>query len=150
MEYAMANATIVKVHRHGQGAKRGTQNQAIGQSKGGWTTKILALPGQRHDTAGVAPLIAGIAFEGLIAGKAFDSNWIIAELNARGAKIVISQWPQRRLPLAINKELYKSRHLIEYLFGKLKGFKRIALSAEKTVNSFAAMIYLVSSITNSR
>jgi len=42
MEYAMIDATIVKVHRHGQGAK-GTQSQAIGKSKGGWTTKILVL-----------------------------------------------------------------------------------------------------------
>jgi len=28
MEYVMVDATIVKVHRHGQGRKRGTQNQA--------------------------------------------------------------------------------------------------------------------------
>ena len=56
-------------------AQRGTQNQAIGRSKGGMTTKILALtdalgnlvrfvllPGHRFDTVGVAPLIDGIAF----------------------------------------------------------------------------------------
>src|ERR1700722_17833053 len=43
MEYAMVDATIVKVHRHGQGAKKGTQSQAIGRSKGGMTTKIVAL-----------------------------------------------------------------------------------------------------------
>jgi len=67
------------------GSKRGTQNQAIGKSKGGWTTKILALtdalgnlvhfrllPGNRYDTIGVAPLIEGIHFGGIIADKAFD------------------------------------------------------------------------------
>jgi transposase len=43
MEYAMVEATIVKVHRHGQGAKGGTASRAIGRSKGGMTTKILAL-----------------------------------------------------------------------------------------------------------
>ena len=72
------------------------------------TTKILALtdalgnlvrfvllPGHRFDTVGVAPLIDGIAFGGLIADKAFDSNAIIADLNERGAKIVISQHPRR-------------------------------------------------------
>ena len=70
------------------------------------TTKILALtdalgnlvrfvllPGHRFDTVGVAPLIDGIAFGGLIADKAFDSNAIIANLNERGAKIVISRAP---------------------------------------------------------
>jgi hypothetical protein len=40
---------------------------------------------------GVEPLIEGVNFEGLIADKAFDSDWIIENLNERGAKVVISQ-----------------------------------------------------------
>lgn len=43
MEYAMVDATIVKVHRHSQGVKGRTKSQAIGRSKGAMTTKILAL-----------------------------------------------------------------------------------------------------------
>ena len=43
LEFAMVDGTIVKVHRHKQGAKGGTQSQAIGKFRGGWTTKILAL-----------------------------------------------------------------------------------------------------------
>jgi hypothetical protein len=43
MEYAMVDATIVKVHHHGQGAKGRTPSQAIGRSNGGMTTKIPAL-----------------------------------------------------------------------------------------------------------
>jgi hypothetical protein len=38
MEFAMVDATIVKVHRHAQGAK-GDPKLAIDKSKGGWTTK---------------------------------------------------------------------------------------------------------------
>ena len=73
MEYAIIDGSIVKVHRHGQGCKRGTLNQAIGKSKGSMTTKILALvdalgnlvglcllPEQRHDICGVEPLIKGL------------------------------------------------------------------------------------------
>ncbi len=127
------------------------------------TTKILALtdalgnlvrfkllPGHRFDTVGVAPLIDGVEFGGLIADKAFDSDAIIAELNERGAKVVISQHPRRSRPLAIDAEIYKWRHLIENFFGKLKEFKRIALRADKTDHSFEAMIYLAAAITNSR
>jgi transposase len=119
------------------------------------TTKILALtdalgnlvrfvllPGQRFDTVGVPPLIEGLAFDALIADKAFDSNVIIAELDARGAKVVISQHPRRAKPLAIDEEMYKWRHLIENFFGKLKEFKRIAMRADKTDQSFASMIHL--------
>jgi hypothetical protein len=78
--------------------------------------RFVLLPGQRHDTVGVAPLIEGIEFDAFIADKAFDSNWIIGELNERGARIVISQRPQRSNPLQIDKEVYKWRHLIENFF----------------------------------
>jgi transposase len=127
------------------------------------TTKILALtdalgnlvrfallPGHRFDTVGVAPLIDGVEFGGLIADKAFDSDAIIAELNERGAEVVISQHPRRSQPLNIDAEIYKWRHLIENFFGKIKEFKRIALRADKTDQSFEAMIYLAAAITNSR
>lgn len=127
------------------------------------TTKILALtdalgnlvrftlmPGQRFDTVGVAPLIDGVAFDALIADKAFDSNAIIDDLDARGAKVVISQHPRRAQPRAIDKEIYKWRHLIENFFGKLKEFKRIAMRADKTDQSFTAMIHIAAAVINSR
>ncbi len=60
------------------------------------TTKILALtdalgkfvrfnllPGKRYDTIGIAPLIKDVAFRGLIADKAFDTEAVIADMNAR-------------------------------------------------------------------
>ncbi len=84
------------------------------------TTKILALtdalgnlvrfellPGHRYDTVGVPPLIDGLAFGGLIADMAFDSNAIIADLNQRGAKVVIAQHPRRSAPLPFDAALYK-------------------------------------------
>lgn len=98
----------------------------------------------------MAPLIKGIAFHGLIADKAFDANWIIAELSQRGAKIVISQKANRTAPLDIDREVYKWRHLIENFFCKLKEFKRVAMRSCKTDTSFAAMIYLAAALINSR
>jgi transposase len=77
-------------------------------------------------------------------------NAIIADLDARGAKVVISQHPRRIPPLAIDLEMYKWRHLIENFFGKLKEFKRIALRADKTDQSFAAMLHLTAAVINSR
>jgi len=127
------------------------------------TTKILALtdavgnlvrfvllPGQRFDTVGVPPLIEGLAFDAMVADKAFDTNAIIADLDARGAKVVISQHARRAKPLDIDKEMYKWRHLIENLFCKLKDFKRIAMRADKTDLSFEAMIDLAAAVINSR
>ena len=42
-EYVIVDGTIVRVHQHGTGAKGGTKTQAIGRSRGGLTTKIVAL-----------------------------------------------------------------------------------------------------------
>jgi transposase len=127
------------------------------------TTKILALtdalgnlvrfvllPGQRFDTVGVAPLIEGIEFGALIADMAFDTNDIIAELDQRGAKVVIAQHPRRATPPHSAAERYKGRHLIENFVCKLKEFKRIAMRADKTDQSFEAMIYLAAAVINSR
>ena len=96
-----------------------------------WAIRFELLPGHRFDTVGVEPLLDGVDFGGLIADKAFDSNAIIAELDKRGAKIVISQHPRRIPPLHIDLDVYKWRHLIENFFCKLKEFKRIAMRADK-------------------
>jgi len=112
--------------------------------------RFVLLPGQRYDTVGVEPLIAGIEFGGLIADKAFDANWIIENMNERGAKIIISQRPHRKAPLDIDKEIYKWRHLIENFFCKLKGFKRIAMRSDKTDRRYVAMILICSAVINSR
>jgi len=127
------------------------------------TTKILAItdalgnlvrfklmPGNRFDTVEVAPLIEGLEFGALLADKAFDSDWILADLNERGAKVVISQHPRRKKPLEIDLEIYKWRHLIENFFCKIKEFKRIAMRSDKTDQSFSAMIYLAASLIRLR
>ena len=127
------------------------------------TTKILALtdalgnlvrfrlmPANRFDSVGVAPLIDGVAFGAFLADKAFDNNDLVADLNARGAKIVISQHQRRAIPLPLDVEMYKWRHLIENFFCKLKEFKRIAMRACKTDRSFEAMIYLAAAVIHSR
>lgn len=112
--------------------------------------RFVLLPGQRHDISGLAPLIKGVEFDGLIADKAFDANWLIADLNERGAKVVISQMPHRIAPVDIDLEVYKWRHLIENFFCKLKEFKRIAMRSDKTDTSFHAMINLAATVINSR
>ncbi|HEY1858195.1 IS5 family transposase [Acidocella sp.] len=163
MEYAMVDATVVKVHRHGQGAKGGPQSQAIGRTVSGWATKILALtdalgnlvhfllmPGQHYDTVGVPPLIQDIEFAGLIADKAFDIHSIADEMQKRGASIVIPQRKNRVEKRPIDRDIYNWRHLIENFFAKLKEFKRIAMRSDKTDQSFKAMVYLASAVINSR
>ena len=61
-EYSMIDSTIVRVHQHSAGAKKYlTEDQAIGRSKGGLSTKIQATcdvlrnPTGFHFTPGSTP-----------------------------------------------------------------------------------------------
>ena len=112
--------------------------------------RFVLMPGQRHDSKGVQELIDGIEFGALLADKAFDANWLIEELEKRGAQVVISQMPGRCERLQIDEHMYRWRHLIENFFAKLKEFKRIAMRSDKTDTSFTAAIYLASAVINSR
>lgn len=60
-----------------------------------------------------------------------DSNWIIADLNAGGAIICISQRPQFLMARVIDLEICKCRHLIESFFCKHRKFNRIAMPADR-------------------
>jgi len=112
--------------------------------------RFVLLPGNRYGTVGVEPLILGLSFDALLAGKAFDSNWIIDEMNERGALICISQRAQRKEPLETDAMMYGRRHLIENFFCNLKGFRRLAMRSVKTDTSFSAMIYACAALINSR
>jgi transposase len=151
-EYAIIDGTIVRVHQHGTGAKA----QAIGRSRGGLTTKIVALvdalgnlvrfvllPGQRHDSIGVAPLISGVEFGALLADKAFDIDWIRADLKERGAAAVIPPKAGRASKIPCDFAMYRWRHLVENFFCNLKEFRRIATRYDKTDTSYGAAIHLV-------
>ena len=122
-EYALVDGTIVTAHQKASGAKGGTQNQAIGRSRGGLTTKIVALvdalgqlvrfvllPGQRHDTVGVPPLIEGVAFGALLGDKAFDADWLRSDLDGRGAAAVIPPRANRKASLDYDKAMYTLAH----------------------------------------
>lgn len=105
--------------------------------------RFVLLPGQRHDSVGVEPLITGLDFEALIADKAFDNNALRAVLNERGALAVIPSKADRTSLIPHDADMYRWRHLVENLFQKIKEFRRIATRYDKTDTSYAAAIHLV-------
>jgi len=112
--------------------------------------RFVLLPGQRHDTIGVPPLIEDIAFGALLGDKAFDVDWLRAELDARGAAAVIPPKSTRTGRFDFDRAMYRWRHLIENAFAKLKEFRAVATRYDKTDLSFAASIHLAAAIIASR
>ena len=127
------------------------------------TTKILALvdalgnlvrfvllPGQRHDIKGVKDLIADVPFKMLLADKAFDVDWLRAELESRNIVAVIPPKASRKRTIPCDFAAYKWRHLIENFFCSLKAFRRIGTRYDKTDTSFSAMVYAASIVLTLR
>ena len=77
------------------------------------------LPCQAHDLRGVTLLIERLSGGQLLAGRAFDANWLREALPTAGVEAVIPPKSNRRFPTEFDREIYKWRHLIENSFGKL-------------------------------
>ena len=112
--------------------------------------RFLLLPGQAHDMKGVAPLIRGVSFGALLADKAFDANWLLEELDERGATAVIPPRSNRKHERPYDTHAYKWRHLVENYFAKIKEFRGIATRYDKTDCSYAANWNLVAAPIASR
>ncbi len=99
---------------------------------------------------GVAPLIKDISFEALLADKAFDADWLLKDLNQRGATAVIPPKANRTIQRDYDGEIYKWRHLVENFFAKIKEFRGIATRYDKTDCSYTACWNLVAALIASR
>ncbi len=112
--------------------------------------RFLLLPGQAHDMKGVAPLMKGISFEALLADKAFDADWLLQDIDARGATAVIPPKANRVVQRDYDTEVYKWRHMVENYFAKIKEFRGIATRYDKTESSYTASWYLAATLIASR
>jgi transposase len=140
--------------------KKAGEDQAIGRSRGGLSTKIHTLVdalgnpvgfhltgGEAHDLVGADHLIPTMQAETLIADKAFDADQrVIDPLTAAGKQVVIPPKSNRKRPRSFDKHLYKARHLIENFFARLKQYRAIATRYDKTARNFLAAVYLAASI----
>ncbi|WFU31352.1 hypothetical protein QA635_33080 [Bradyrhizobium brasilense] len=91
-----------------------------------------------------------VTFESLIGDKAFDNNWLHANLNERGAAAFIPSKADRAGRIPHDAKMYKWRHLVENFFYSLKAFRRIATHYERTDASFAGLLNLIASFLASR
>ena len=140
--------------------KKVGEDQAIGRSKGGLSTKIHAFvdalgnplafhltPGQAHDLEGADVLLPQMQADTLVADKAFDADErVIEPLRAAGKNVVIPPKSNRKNQRAFDKEMYKARHLIENFYCKLKQYRAIATRYDKTARNFLAGIHLAAAV----
>lgn len=75
-----------------------------------------------------------------MADKAYDSDRLIAALQARGIGAVIPPRSNRREQRAYDAYVYKARHLVEQFINRIKHYRRVATRYEKTAAHFLGFV----------
>lgn len=76
----------------------------------------------------------------LLADRGYDSTWFREMLTAKGITPCIPSRSNRKKPYDYNKKLYKQRHKVENMFGKLKDWRRIATRYDRCAHTFLSAI----------
>ena len=156
----MIDATIVRAHACASGyIKEGNETQALGRSKGGFTTKIHALVdglgnpikfiltgGHRNDITQAAELLKEQHDTVVLADKGYDSQALIDTLEEQGCSTVIPSRKNAKNLREIDTERYKERFLIEAFFSKMKQFRRIFSRFDKTTSAFLGFLHFAGAL----
>lgn len=168
LENVSIDGSVIRAHPCSAGAPKkepeqqldeAQAEQALGRSKGGFSTKIHAAvdalgnplrlrltPGQAHDLPQAQSLLEGIEAQAVLADKAYDADDFLEFLRKKGILIVIPQKKNRLQKREYDGFRYRERHLVECFFNKIKHFRRVFSRFDKLANKYLAFLHFVSTL----
>ncbi|MFC7666489.1 IS5 family transposase [Hymenobacter humi] len=159
LDWAMLDSTSVRAHQHAAGQKSSALAEALGRSRGGFTSKLHVVvdalgnplrlrltPGQQADCTVAADLLAGLAVGAVLADKAYDTDALVAGCAQTGAALVVPSKRSRRVARVLDRNLYADRNKVERFFNRLKQYRRLATRYEKTGASFLAFAHCAATL----
>lgn len=78
----------------------------------------------------------------LLADRGYDANWFRDALRNKGIEPCIPPKKNRKVKVEYNKTLYKQRHKVENMFGKMKDWRRIATRYDRCAHTFFSAILI--------
>ena len=108
---------------------------------------MLLSEGQMSDYKGAALMLDAIPDAGtMLADKGYDADWFRAALKHRGIVPCIPSRSNRRMPLGYDPTLYRLRHKIENMFGRLKDWRRIHTRYDRCAHTFMSAICIAATV----
>ena len=110
---------------------------------------LLLTEGQMSDHKSVLSEVEGGAFllfsalpnaKELLGDKGYDSDWFRAALTERGITPCIPPRSNRKVQYHYDKILYRQRHKIENVFGRIKDWRRVATRYDRCAHTFMSAI----------
>jgi transposase len=108
---------------------------------------LLLSEGQMSDYRGAALMIDALPqATHMIADKGYDGDWFRQALIERGATPCIPSKANRIVRIPHDTTLYRQRHLIENMFGKLKDWRRIHTRYDRCAHTFMSAICIAATV----
>jgi len=102
---------------------------------------MLLSEGQMSDHKGARLVVEALPHSKvLLADRGYDSDWFRERLIDKGITPCIPPRKNRRVQHEYDKALYKQRHKVENMFGKLKDWRRIAMRYDRCAHTFFSAI----------
>jgi transposase len=108
---------------------------------------LLLSEGQMSDYKGAALMLDALPpGNAMLGDKGYDADWLRAALMARGIIPCIPSRANRTIPIPHDRTLYRQRHKIENMFGKLKDWRRIHTRYDRCAHTFMSAICIAATV----
>ena len=98
---------------------------------------LLLSEGQMSDYKGAALMLPALPkAKELLGDKDYDANWFRKALTKIGVAACIPSKANRKRPIEHDRTLYRQRHKIENMFGRLKDWRRIHTRYDRCAHTF--------------
>ena len=103
--------------------------------------------GQKSDYKGAELMIDALPTEETMIGdRGYDADWFRGALAQRGIAACIPSKTNRIAPIPHDAVLYRQRHKIEIMFGRLKDWRRIHTRYDRCAHTFFSAIAIAATI----
>ena len=99
------------------------------------------------DYKGAALMLAALPkADALLADKGYDADWLRAALESRGVAVCIPSKSNRKVPIPHDAALYKQRHKIENMFGRIKDWRRVHTRYDRCAHTYFSAICIAAAV----
>ena len=107
---------------------------------------MLLSEGQMSDYKGAALMIEALPKAKVLLGdRGYDADWFRNALTARGIDRLPSR-VNRRIKIDYDTNLYRQRHKVENMFGRLKERRRIQTRYDRSAHTFMSAICIAATV----
>ena len=108
---------------------------------------LLLSEGQMSDYKGAALMLGALPpARTMLGDRGYDADWFRKALAERGIEPCIPSKANRKTPITHDRTLYRQRHRIENMFGKLKDWRRIHTRYDRCAHTFFSAIVIAATI----